>query len=181
MLFLLIGYFGTRKKVIPLRLALDAIFIYYFVRAIDLALRAYLTFFSAYPDANPSFENIMVQGTYVLNVKRIVLQIVTVSIIALIVLVAGTLFLRKTKGRLLDDADVLILCFGILVTGWPNFLIYLFLVFACTALWVLLIFIFNRKQLQERMPITPFFVVAGILMLFWGTALSQLTGLYALR
>ena len=179
--FVLIGWFGIRKKIIPLRLALDSVIGFYVIALIDFFVRVLMMVKEAYPNSAPTLESLSAKALIITAGDRVISRLVYVTVVAVSVWLLLALIAHKNNDKYLDHADALVLAFGILVSGWADFIIYFFLIFACATLWMLLLFLFKRRALYERMPITPFFVIAGIAMLIWGNQLSQLTGLYVLR
>lgn len=179
-IFILIGWFGIRKREIPLRLALDAVLSYYLVILIAFFLHVLMIFEEAFSTNSATFESISARAILIPTGERLLMHIIYTSIIATVLWLFFAWIAHKTQNKYLDHADALVLSFGILISGWPNLFLFLFLVFLFTAIWSLGAMLFKRTS-QLRIPITPFFIFAGVVILLWGDYLSQLTGLYAIR
>ncbi|MFA5030696.1 MAG: hypothetical protein WC495_03845 [Patescibacteria group bacterium] len=177
-LFVVVGYASLRRKTIPLRLSYWILFLYPIERFIELAGRTVATILSNNALPPDSFTALWTNVQIIPSLQSILFREGVIILIAAIVWFLLSLYASRTKGTKIDQSDVNIFAFGVLVSGWPNFLIFFMLVFVCAVLGILAYRIFAHGK---HMLITPFFLIAGIIMIYWGWKLSVVTGLYALR
>lgn len=85
------------------------------------------------------------------------------------------LFVRRTKEQFLDATDVWLVVLGVAAVGWPAALVYLAMVFLISVLGMLVLIIFRRKQLSDRLVITSYIVPAAIATLAFHDTLLRLT------
>lgn len=178
LLFIFIGYFGIRKKTISIRFIVWLFILYVLERIVEVLVRVQLSFSQTLAEGYTSVAYKFYQSTLLPNLQSILVREGVIIIIAVIVWTLLFLYAKKTNFQKLDTADVSIFAFGILVSGWPNFLLYLFIVFVLTLFGLLVSRIFKKI---DTMIVTPYFAIAGIIIIFWGWKLSELTGLYAIR
>jgi|GEM_PF-4413204 len=177
-LFVLVGYLSFRHKTIPIRVSYWVLFLYPIERFLEIAARTVFTINSSYNLPADSFSVLWTRAQLLTSLQRIFIGEGTIILIAAIVWFLLSLYAHRTNESKIDQSDVNILTFGILVSGWPNFFIFLMLVFVCAVIGMIFFRLFAHSR---RIPVTPFFVIAGTVMIYWGWTLSTLTGLYALR
>lgn len=110
--------------------------------------------------------------------------IVTTSISAGLALVFSFfifLFIKKTRQEILDAVDGFLISFGLLVLGWPNFLLFLFLLILLTILGSIISVLAKKKSLNDRFVITPYIPLAFLAILWFGSYLATITTLYKIR
>ncbi|MFH1236740.1 MAG: hypothetical protein V1685_07500, partial [Parcubacteria group bacterium] len=88
---------------------------------------------------------------------------------------------QKKREYIFERDDVLMVAFGSMISGWPNFFIFLALVFAFTVVIKIIRVTFRKERLGDRLVITPAIPLAVITMLIWGGVLTSVTGLYGIR
>lgn len=178
-MFVLIGIWSLRRKNIQLKYIVWLIVLYLLERITEILLRTHLTKLSLAQLDPSSFTYIRLEALITPSLRAVITQQLVVIVIAAAVWLLIMLYAKKTNYQKIDKADVLIFCFGTLIAGWPNFILYIGLVFVIALIGLLTLALF-RKQ-TSRMIVTPYFAIAGILVIFWGWELSKLVGLYALR
>lgn len=91
------------------------------------------------------------------------------------------LFLKRGRGEMLDSIDVATIMLGAVAVGWPSTFIFLAISFALTVLGMIVLIIFRKKSINDRLIVTPFIIPAAILTLFFGPYLLALTHLDKIR
>lgn len=91
------------------------------------------------------------------------------------------LFLRHGRAQFLDQRDVWLLILGAVSVGWPTVLIFLGLVFALSVLGMVGLILVKKRNLNDRLIITPFILPAAIITLFIGSYLLTVTHLYKIQ
>lgn len=179
LLFVVLGIWAFRHRVIKTVYVFWIIILYFVERIVEIALRTYLTAESLTKYDPSSFEYIKIEAIIGPSLRAVIIKQLVIIAIAFCVWACLALYAKRTHYQKIDSADVLLFSFGTLISGWPNFLIYIGLVFLF-ALCGLAITQGIHKN-RDRMIVTPYFAAAGIVILFWGWELSRFIGLYALR
>jgi hypothetical protein len=177
--FILVGIYAFKKRSIPSRLTVWLFIVFILECVVEIGARAYVTFNSSLSEGLTSFAYSYFEATFMPTLQSVIIrQLVMIGIAAALWAILAW-YARKTKYQKIDIGDVNVFVFGVLIAGWPNFFIYIGLVFLFAIFGLLGTRIFKKNI--ERMIVTPYFVFAGIVIIFWGWKLSVLTGLYALR
>lgn len=90
-------------------------------------------------------------------------------------------FIRRTRERLLDRTDVMLLTISVAAVGWPTVFILLGMTFAFTVVGMLVMVAMRRRTLADRLIITPFIIPAALVTLALEPWLLNLTGLIKIR
>lgn len=178
-LFVVLGLWAFRHRAIKTAYVFWIIILYIVERIVEIALRTYLTAESLTKYDPSSFEYIKIEAIIGPSLRAVIIKQLVIIAIAFCVWACLALYAKRTHYQKIDSADVLLFSFGTLISGWPNFLIYIGLVFLF-ALCGLAIMQGIHKN-RDRMIVTPYFAAAGIVILFWGWELSRFVGLYAIR
>ncbi len=87
---------------------------------------------------------------------------------------------RRTEGEVIDRDDVFLLTLCGLLTGWPNILLFLGVLFVAAVLIFVVKVLFRRRISNPRVVITPFIPLAGIPIVLWGDTLARWLHFYDL-
>lgn len=90
-------------------------------------------------------------------------------------------FIRRKWNYLLSPEENLLVAFGVMIAGWPVFLVFLALVFLLTVVRKALLVALHKEATSDRIVIIPAIPLAVIVVLLWGNQLAVWTGLYAIR
>ncbi len=104
-----------------------------------------------------------------------------VSLAIGVVLLVILLHIQKRRAYLFSKEDAWLLVFGVLISGWPNFFIFLALVFFFTVFFKLFMVMARKEKISDRIIITPAIPVAVITTIFFGAQFAVWTGLHAIR
>jgi len=177
--FLWLGVIAFRNRSIPINKSWWLFLVYIGEWIIEISFRAYFSYTAALAADKVNGYSLEVFRIYLLpNLQKLLERQAMMILIAGVVWFLLAVYARRTHEEKLDLADVNVFTFGVLVSGWPNFFIYLGLVFIFSALFLATALAIKKMQ---RMTVTPFFALAGIVILFWGWQISHFVGLYALR
>lgn len=83
-------------------------------------------------------------------------------------------FVRRGRQEVLDGLDVMMLTIGSAAVGWPEAIIFLGLTFLLATLWLIILVIFRKKTMFDRLVISQVILPAILLtlasskwLLFW--------------
>ncbi len=94
----------------------------------------------------------------------------------------GIFFLITKKGRQwLTPQEIVLLCFGVAISGWPVFFIFLGLVFVLTVIIKLLRVALKKEKMEDRISVMLSIPLAVIITIYFGNQLAVWTGLFAIR
>lgn len=85
-----------------------------------------------------------------------------------------------SKGRMVDLLDVRLGALGALMVGWPNVLMYVFVILLGASFWTIAGRLFSKGQ-PVYTPLTWFFPTVALLLLVGGDYAQPLVGLSSLR
>ena len=88
---------------------------------------------------------------------------------------------RRFPKRLVLETDLAMFLLGLGAVGWPANLIFLALTFFITAVGMSILLLFRRRNLQDRLVISPFIIVATLLTLALKPWLLSITHLSSIR
>jgi len=179
LLFVVLGLWAFRHRVIKTAYVFWIIILYFVERIVEIALRTYLTAESLTKYDPSSFEYLKIEAIIGPSLRAVIIKQLVIIAIAFCVWAFLAVYAKRTHYQKIDSADVLLFSFGTLISGWPNFLIYIGLVFIFAAIGLTVQRIVKKEV--SRIIVTPYFAAAGIVILFWGWELSRFIGLYALR
>lgn len=89
-------------------------------------------------------------------------------------------FARRTGGEVIDRDDVFLLTLAGMMTGWPNILLFLAVLFVCSVAVYLLKRRWRSRVTNPRVVITPLIPLAAAAIVLWGDWLAARLGLYDL-
>lgn len=89
-------------------------------------------------------------------------------------------FARRTGGEVIDRDDVFLLTLSGMMVGWPNVLLFLAALFACSVAVYLLKRRWRSRVTNPRVVITPLIPLAAAAIVLWGDWLAARLGLYDL-
>lgn len=176
-LFIFCFYLLKKQKSFKfLKLSLLVFLLVTLLSLVSQALEIYLSYH------NSIFSDLLSRTDfYWIKVTRL---IVTTSISAGLALFFSFfifLFIKKTDQEVLDAFDGFLISFGLLVLGWPNFLLFLLLLILLAVLGSLIAVIAKKKSLNDRFVITPYIPLAFLAILWFGPYLASLTTLSKIR
>lgn len=87
-------------------------------------------------------------------------------------------FLQRTKGRMLDGLDVMLLVIGVAAIGWPGLFLYGAALFIVSVLAMVALVIIGQKRMTDRLIVTPYIIPVAVIMLFLRAWLLGGTGLW---
>lgn len=177
-LFLFIFY--VVKKETNQRFIKTSLLIFLLVTLSVIVAQSFSLFSNYY---NSSFlKNLIFQTDfYWVKVTRLVVSQVISVFFALFFSLIFFFLARKTHEELIDALDVFFLSFSLLVIGWPNFLLFLILLFLMAVMAGLIQAAVKRNGFNQRFILTPYIIPAFILILWLGNFLARLTLLDKIR
>lgn len=123
------------------------------------------------------------RGTFLIQlVERDLTAVLSGWVFGVIFGIAGYwIFIRRGKEQYLDSFDLALLLIGVVAVGWPAGLIFFAGVFAFSIVGMIGLIIVRKKQVTDRLIITPYIIPAAILTLLFKVWLLDWTGLTKIR
>lgn len=90
-------------------------------------------------------------------------------------------FVKRGGSLMLDQHDVLLITIGAAATGWPGVFIFLATLFALAVIGMIVLVIFRKKSIQDRLIVTPYVLPAAILTVLFGSYPAAWTHLDKIR
>lgn len=103
------------------------------------------------------------------------------AILGLAVFIVFFVIARLSRARIVDIEDTLLLTLGALASGWPNFILFIGVVFVLTVAIKIIRVALKKESLRDRIIITPAIPLALIVMVYLGSLLAEWTQLSAIR
>ena len=178
--WLLIFCFYLLKKEKSLKFLKFSLLVFLLVTLLGLASQA-LEIYLSYHNSSLKFLLPSHSDFYWTKVTQLIVSANISAVLALIFSFFIFLFIKKTRQEILDAFDGFLISFSLLVLGWPNFLLFLFILILLTVLGSIVSVIAKKKSINERFVITPYIPLAFLLVLWFGSSLATITTLYKIR
>jgi len=179
--WLFICLYLLKGKFINRRFLIFSLLVFVFVNLLVVLSRALFRYLSLSSDEWGKYLLPPYSDFYLKEITRLVSSSVISALFVLILYFVLLFFSQKTRQEIIDAQDVFLISFASLILGWPNFLIFLFLLFIITFFGSILAVIFKKKNKTERFIITYYIPLSFLIVLWLGNYLAELTLLYKIR
>lgn len=176
--FAWLGFIFFRKKIIEKKYSVFLIWLFFIERIVEIAARAIATYVTTKSFPSDSISAVLSKIQFLPSLEHVLFREGVVVLIGAIFWFLASIYAHRTHYEKIDQSDVNILTVGICIAGWPNFLAFLAIAFLFSLLG-LLIGLLTKKA--ERMIVSPYLLLAVVVIIYFGSWLSRVTGLYAIR